>query len=541
MPLTLKTVQAIVTAGFLGLVGNVGAGINLPVPYMAQPDNQTCFPTTFMMALDFMGRIDDFSSGTVQDLHKYCQYNRFNAPEIARQYGLYALPSWHNLGWTRETVKHELDMGRPVILGVNHGRAGHFVLAVGYTDDGRVIINNPTAESHSPKMGGDHRVVEWKDLLWRGGVILRPDPFPEAPSLSGVAIGEDGYPLERTVNLRLTSGEDAEVSFTLVNNGREAWPEKLFLSPVDPDSSPTRALESVMAEHWLSADRVTEALSSLEPATTRVISFRVKAPDVSKTTTVLEYYNLVDGDGNWFGRNWLAGPGHRNMGVRMIVLPKDRPVQALPLIGNAEAGKPGLPWESRFGKVEIVDSFTTAPPGPGPVAQLYTPGQNSDTAWLGSPDWTDYRIEAWVWCEVRDREKAGGWERVGLFARDNGQHAADTKNEVEIGHCLAMAFDSDDGSVRAGNIFNGGIEDYRDKRLRLKESGWHQFAISCEGSTVSYELDDKPFHVEKNVRQFVEGDCGVFYNGAFKAEPVPESGGKGSRGVVFSGVKVTAP
>lgn len=538
MPSVGKSLPAIITAGIISVVGYAGAGINLPVAYMAQPDNQTCFPTSFMMALDFMGRIDDFSSGTVQELHKYCQYNRFNAPEIAKHYGLYALPNWHNLGWTHETVKHELDMGRPVILGVNHGRSGHFVLAVGYTDDDRVIINNPTAESHSPQMGGDHKVVAWEDLLWRGGVILRPEPFPEPPPLSGVAIGPDGFPLEQTINLRLTAGEDAEVSFTLVNNGRQAWPDQLFLAPVDPDSSPTRALDSVMADGWLASDRVTEALSSLEPGTTGIVSFRVKAPDITKTTTVLEYYNLVDAEGNWFGTNWLAGPGHRNMGVRMIVMPKDRPAQTLPLISDAEADKLSLPWEARFGKVTMVDDFTTAPPVAGPVARLLTPGSETDTAWLGSPDWTDYRIEAWVWCELRNRKKSDGWERVGLFARDNGQHAADTKDEVEIGHCLTMAFDSDDGSVRAGNIVNGGIEDYRNKRMRLKESGWHNFAISCDGSTISYELDGKPFHTEKNVKDFREGDCGVYYNGAFKVSPAP---GEGSRGITFSGVKVTAP
>ncbi len=125
-----------------------------------------------------------------------------------------------------------------------------------------------------------------------------------------------------------------------------------------------------------------------------------------------------------------------------------------------------------------------------------------------------------------------------MFARDNGQHAADTKDEIEIGNCLAMAFDSDDGSIRAGNILNGGVEDYRDKRFRLKESGWHNFSISCDGSNISYELDGKPFHTEKNISGFTQGDCGVFYNGAFEESPAP---GEGGRGITFSGVKVTEP
>lgn len=538
MAFATKTVRVMVMAGMLGGGGFAGAGVHLPVPYMSQPDGQTCLPTSFMMALNFMGRIDEFSSDTIQMLHKTCQYNRFNTPALAREFGLYALPNWHNLGWTRETVEHELDMGRPVVLGINSGRSGHFILAIGYTDDGRLIINNPTAAGAS-SIGGGHTTIDWSDIIWRGGIILRPTPFPEPPALSGVAVGRSGYPLESPIELRLTEGDDAKVSFTLVNNGRVAWPEELYLVPVDPDSSPTQALKSPLAEGWIAADRVTEALSGLDPETSGVVTFKVKAPEVSETETFLEYFQLVDGEGNWFGTSWLAGPGNRNMGVRMIVLPKDRPEVTLPLIGKVENGKPALPWNAKFGEVEILDSFTTAPPTGGAVARLLTPGHVSDAAWLGDPEMEDYRIEAWVWCEIREETtQSQGYERVGIFARDNGQHMADTKNEAEIGHCLEMAFDSDDGSLRAGNVYNGAIRDYREIRFHVKKSGWHHFSITCDGSTVSYELDGKPFHTEKNVRNYRKGECGVFYNGEFYSEsPIMME----NRGVIFSELKVTGP
>lgn len=512
------------------------ARVNLPVPYMAQPDNQTCLPTSFMMALNYFGRIDDFSSGTIQKLHKVCQYNRFNTPPLAREFGLYALPSWNSLGWTPDTIRRELDMGHPVVLGLNQGRSGHFVLAVGYTDDGKFIINNPTSLAGSPTMGGPHHEVEWDDLLFRGGIILHTEPFPEGPALSGVAM-EGEFPIEGAITKKVTSGDDLQVSFTLLNNGRVPWPDEMFLAPIDPDSSPTQTVKSPMQSDWISAERVTTALGGLEPETTGVVTFNVKAPDVDKAKTFMQYFQLVDGDGNWFGTHWLAGPGNRNMAVRLITFPKDRAKADLPLVGSEDPTKLALDWDAKFGEVKLVDDFTTAPPVKGAIARLLTPGQHRDAAWIGDPDMTDYRIEAWVYCEMRPETSSTiGYERVGIFARDNGTHMGDSKNETEIGFSLTMCFDTDDGSVRAGDVYNGSIGDYRDTRFKLTESGWHHFAMNCKGDTVSYELDGKPFHTQRRVRAHKVGDCGVYYHCAkYPLSPNPLE----PHGVTFTGVKVT--
>lgn len=512
------------------------AGVHLPVPYMSQPDNQTCLPTSFMMAVNFMGRIDEFSSATVQELHKTCQYNRFNTPDLARKFGLYALPNWHNLGWTPDTVKYELDHGRPVVLGVNQGRHGHFILAIGYTDDNKVIVHDPSSVSIGYGMGGPNQVMEWKELLWRGGIILRPDPFPEPPPLSGVAIGDDGGPLEGAVHLELKSGDDAQASFTLVNNGRVAWPDKLYLSPVDPDSSPTAAVASNMASGWLSPDRTTEALPGLQPGTTGTVTFSVKAPEVEKTTTFLQYFNLHDDQGNWFGNHWQTGPGHRNMAVRMIVRPRNEVTWDLPVVDTWKDGKSSLNWDVKFGDLELTEAFSPAPPETTEVVKLLTDGRYSDSATVGSGRWTDYRVEAWIYCDLRTHLADRGWERTGIFARDNGQHMGDTKNEVEIGSSLVMTVDSDDGSIRAGYVQNGSIGDYRNKRHKLTESGWHHFAITCKGDTATYELDGKPFHTETGVRAYSAGESGVYYNSSF--DPTLPQQNK-QHGVIFSGFKVS--
>jgi hypothetical protein len=224
------------------------------------------------------------------------------------------------------------------------------------------------------------------------------------------------------------------------------------------------------------------------------------------------------------------------MGVRMIIMPKNRPEQKLPMIADPEQGKPTLPWTVKFGQIQVADSFTTALPDGGKIMHLKTAGQTFDVAWLGDPQWKDYHVEAWVYCNLRTELKKSGWERVGIFAHDNGQHAADTKNEVEIGSSIAMMFDSDDGSLRVGDVLNGSIGDYRGTRYHIKESGWHKFAITCQGNTVTYGLDGQPLHVQENVKGHPQGECGISYNSAFDPKLTPE---QGSQGIYFSGFKVT--
>ena len=163
--------------------------------------------------------------------------------------------------------------------------------------------------------------------------------------------------------------------------------------------------------------------------------------------------------------------------------------------------------------------------------QLVTPGRTYDSAWVGDPQWSDYRVEAWVWCEYRPGEEAQGWDRVGIFARDNGDRAGDTKDGVELGGSYAMTFDTDDGGVRAGNIDNGGIEDFRTgPRHKITETGWHKFSIRCAGDTLTYELDGREFWKGKD-KLLKSGDCGVYYRTAF-LEP-----GR-SHGVIFAGFNV---
>jgi hypothetical protein len=215
----------------------------------------------------------------------------------------------------------------------------------------------------------------------------------------------------------------------------------------------------------------------------------------------------------------------------------------LPLEEKASDGKPTLPWQVKFGALtkagSASDSSTdadapadprAAAPDGTPALSLLTPGKPFDTAWVGDPGWRDYRVESWIYCELHPEVKADGWTRAGIFIRDNGEHAGDTIGAIEVGGCYAMTFDSDDGYIRAGNILSGGIEDFRDQPFRVKESGWHKFAIRCAGDSLTYELDGQPFQTA-HYSALPSGDCGVYYRAAFYHV-------ENARGVTFAGFHV---
>jgi hypothetical protein len=502
-------------------------GVNLPVPYIAQPDNQTCLPSCLTMALHFMGRVD-LTTQTILKFQPRTNYDRYNLPGILADYGLYGLPSWYELGWTKETIQHELQLGRPVILGCNQGAYGHFVLAVGYTDDGRLIVNDPSKKAPGYALGGDHKTVDWEKVLWRGGCIIRPEPFPEAPPVSGKLV-------QTTCTRRMVPGETADAEIAIRNTGRGPWPEQVWLAPIQPMaplSGTTVPKEQVSpfytAGSWVSPLRVAVPdKKSLATSDTAYFRFKIKAPQALKATTYKQHFNLVDGNGRWFSDSWLAGPGDWEVFLKVIVAPKQE--WALPLIETAADGKPALPWNVKFGALES-DTQTTAPPEKQPVLRLFTPGRTHDTAWMGDPAWSDYRVEAWVYCEMKADKESDGFERYGIFVRDNGEHDGDTKNMTELGESYAMAFDSDDGSLRAGHITNGAIEDLRKgPRHHIKETGWHKFAIRCKGDELTYELDGQEFWKGTN-RSYKAGEFGVYYRNMFASQ-------QNASGIRFAGFK----
>lgn len=571
------------------------------------------------MAMHFMGRCD-LTSATIFEMHKVCRTDRYNVPDLVSQYGLYAFPSWLENAWTRETIEAELRCGRPVVLGVDVSRAGHFVLAVGYTDDGKVIIHDPASPHPGWSFNGAFTTTTWDKLIWRNGIMLRGEAFPAPPrAISGTLVAT-------TAPRTLVSGESAVAEFAIKNNGTVPWPDGIELAAVDAYSSPTRDRSSAFAilpgdanatsGTWLSASHAAAPdIKNLAPGQIALFRVPLRAPTIQadgRPALFRENFNLIDAQEHWFSEHWQTGPSNRQIFFRVSVVAPRPANYALPLVEDVTGGRPALAWKLKNGGADVLSVAASAPPfatsnaGTSSSVEFASPtsnddetsagtseesagtsssvvssspttvsllaslpkpaspplclrpasGQEYEMAFVGDPLGTDYRVESWIYCDIRPVEKGHGYERAGIFMHDSGQHRITNKTEVENGECLVMAYESNTGRIRAGNFLNGDISDAGRGAggARITESGWHRFAIRAKGNEITYELDGTPLATSRgsgfgrgrrrwgsnepdnrpvDPRAALRfGDCGVFTRYLSRGESDPWNG------LLFAGFQI---
>ncbi len=197
--------------------------VALSIPYLNQiydsPDTfdggGSCGPTSMLMVLAFFGKAQARPTVVTQNggarttaygalipqvddkvcepnlgaVHaKMLDYFRPSFPGVAIFYD-------DKANWPR--VKRELDAGRPVILGTSVTNAGHIMVARGYLEDGRLLVNDPAGDREQaarrggPKGGwsptgvrywngdGGKAVYEWDALAVRWVMTFGPKP-PDA-------------------------------------------------------------------------------------------------------------------------------------------------------------------------------------------------------------------------------------------------------------------------------------------------------------------------------------------------------------------------
>ncbi|HYO50150.1 MAG TPA: C39 family peptidase, partial [Chloroflexia bacterium] len=95
------------------------------------------------------------------------------------------------VGATWDGVTAALKRGHPVILGTQLTADGHIIVAVGYTADGNLIINDPYGNRFLPGYGGnDGRgvVYPWKRLTARRALeVIGTYPPPPRPTSTTVS------------------------------------------------------------------------------------------------------------------------------------------------------------------------------------------------------------------------------------------------------------------------------------------------------------------------------------------------------------------
>lgn len=228
-------------------------------------------------------------------------------------------------------------------------------------------------------------------------------------------------------------------------------------------------------------------------------------------------------DGGGSTTMWINGQGVVNVpsdgserAVADAVMLVNQPTgSAFPLPDDFTPAGRTLKWDDKM-KYSAVSAFSpSSPGGDGYVMTVKNPAGGADTSRVGDLADTNYTVEAHIYCEYRAAIAGNGYERCGVFARDNGNQAfTSTANK---GNGYAMIYKTDTGQVQAAKLIDGVITDFlASSPIYLTVSGWHKFSIRCYDSQIQYLLDGNVI-CTVNDMTFKRGYCGIGYHSQYSS------------------------
>lgn len=187
-------------------------------------------------------------------------------------------------------------------------------------------------------------------------------------------------------------------------------------------------------------------------------------------------------------RNSPSDGSQRAVGNAVLLVKQDTS-STFPMQDSFPSTGRTLPWEDKFCYNPVSAFSPTAPGGDGHVITVKDPSGGAETIHVGDLADRDYAVEADVYCQYRPEVSGNGYERCGIFARDNGNFAF-TLTSFGGGNCYLMTYDTNNGRVRAGKVVNGTLTDYlASAPLYHTTSAWRKMRIECVGSSIRYYIN----------------------------------------------------
>lgn len=205
--------------------------------------------------------------------------------------------------------------------------------------------------------------------------------------------------------------------------------------------------------------------------------------------------------------------GERSVGNALMLVQRDS-ASTLPLSDDFTFVGRSLPWDDKFTYSSVVSFSPAAPGGDGYVMEVMDPAGGYESTSAGSPGDVDYAVEAYIYCDYRPGLAGDGYERVGIFARDDGNSNFDTTS-YSGGNCYALTFDTDDGQIQACVIVDGVITNFlAGSPVYETSDDWRHFRIECFDNNIRFLLDGLEL-IEVYDTSHTNGRAGVGYHDYF--------------------------
>ncbi len=148
-------------------------------------------------------------------------------------------------------------------------------------------------------------------------------------------------------------------------------------------------------------------------------------------------------------------------------------------------------WVNRFTAPTTLNFSPPSPGGDGYIIVIKDPSGGIDTQRIGSTSDTDYAVQADIFCDYRPALSADGFERLGIFARDDGNGMFCGQNGAGTikGNNYALTWDSNNGRLQCLRTINAVPVDLLSAPIYLPASQWRQMRIEAVGSQITFKID----------------------------------------------------
>jgi phosphodiester glycosidase len=209
--------------------------------------------------------------------------------------------------------------------------------------------------------------------------------------------------------------------------------------------------------------------------------------------------------------------GHQRGVPNILMLIQRDPTTVMPMNDNFISSGRSLAWDEKYTYNPVVSFTPTAPGGDGYVLEVLNPDDEYETASIGQSGDTDYAVEAYIYCDYRLEVIGDGFERSGIFARDNG-NANFESTSLGGGNCYTLTYDSYDGRIRASVVIDGVMTDFLEgSPVYYPSDNWRKFRIECEGDQISFLVDDLEI-VSETDGTHTRGRAGIGYHEYFSTD-----------------------
>ncbi len=177
------------------------------------------------------------------------------------------------------------------------------------------------------------------------------------------------------------------------------------------------------------------------------------------------------------------------------------------------SGRELTAWQDRF-TAPVIQSFTPASPGgDGYVLRVMDASGGAETTRIGNLTDDDYFVQCDIYCQYRPELASNGYERVGIFLRDNGNGVFE-HTYAGGGYCYAMAWDSADGRLWCMKSVAGVITDLSPAPIYRTSTAWRRMRIEARGNQLTFLCDGETL-LNTTDDTFSAGQCGIGYHEYF--------------------------